>query len=115
MKRLTPIIIAALLLTSCASPRPWTTEEKIALGSSIIATILDISTTHKAFDNGCWEANPAMGGKSASKGTVVVLGIGWQAFATVITHYWADEYRTTVLGGKAVLNGFSAARNTGKY
>ena len=102
-------LIVILLLSGCASVRPWTTEEKLMLGASCIATFADGYTTIKGLHDGCSETNPITG-KNPSDGVVISFMAITQGFSIIVAHYW-EEYRMWLLGMKTGVNAGFAWHN----
>lgn len=101
-----------LLSTSCVTmnPRPWTTEEKIALGLSVVATAADAYTTMEILDTpGGYEMNPMLGRHPSDEKVVVFLGLS-EVLTALVAHYIPD-WRLGILAGKAAVNGHAAWRN----
>ena len=96
------LLIIILLLTGCASPRPWTNAEKMMLGASCLAVAADMYTTMDGLHNGNYETNPCMG-KHPSDGTVVSVMAITQIATIVLAHYLSD-FRTWILGIKTGIN-----------
>ena len=96
------LAIIAIFLAGCATARPWTTEEKVLLGASILASIADTYTTFEGLDNGARELNPIMGEYPSKGKVVVVMGIG-QIVSIVLAHYW-ESARSWILGMKTGAN-----------
>lgn len=109
------LVVIALLVSSCAySPRPWTQNEKVALGWSVAASLADMYTTTRALDEeGTYETNPILG-KHPSDGEVFVALISSEVITVLIAHYWPD-FRIPLLCGKAALNTGFAVHNTRLY
>ena len=95
-------LVIILLLTGCATVRPWTTEEKVLLGVSCLATVADITTTLDMLDNGGWEINPMMG-EHPSDSQVVAIMATTQILTIIVAHYWPD-FRKWILGIKTGVN-----------
>jgi len=100
--KLSKILIICLLFMGCATARPWTTEEKVLLGVSCLASVADTLTTLDGLNNGARELNPVMG-EYPSKGKVIaVMGIG-QIVTIIVAHYW-ESARLWILGLKTGAN-----------
>ena len=111
MLRISIILLAAvLLISSCASPRPWTKEEKIAAGYFCLAHFADYYTTNKMLNNPAnWEINPAVDEEHPeiyfSLTCIAALAVG---------HCWPDARKPLFLG-YGTLNAGLAAHNTTLY
>ena len=122
MKPLT-IIISILILSGCAgtlkdfgyekNPRPWTTEEKIYAGVSILAVFADFKTQADLMDRGGYEALNVTTGKYPSD-----LRLGLTLGTTEGVCIWLAHHfpylRKLGLGGKAVMNTGLAIHNSGE-
>ena len=102
-------IIVLVFLAGCASPRPWTKEEKMLLAASCLATTADMVTTLDMLDDGNWEINPMMGKHPTDGQVVITIGIT-QALTVVLAHYW-DDFRSWILGAKTGINAGFAFHN----
>ena len=111
------LILVYLSLPSCAgfdaTPRPWTKGEKAMLAASWGATAADAYTTIEGLNNGCSEANFAIG-KDPSNATVILFSGVIQLGFTVVAHYWPD-FRLWGLGGKTIANTGAAVWNSQQY
>ena len=117
MKTVILIILVYLSLPACAgfdaTPRDWTKKENAMLWASCGATALDVITTLDGLDNGCSEANFAIG-KDPSNATVILFSAAIQAGFVVIAHYFPD-FRLWGLGGKPIANTGAAVWNSTQY
>ena len=95
-------LITILFLTGCASPRPWTGEEKLMLGASCLAVVADMTTTINGMHNGNSETNPTMG-KHPSDAVVISVMAITQVATIVLAHYW-EGFRVWILGTKTGIN-----------
>ena len=103
-------IIVCLLLIGCAT-RPWTTQEKILLGASCLATVADTYTTTRFLDNeDNWEINPMLG-RHPSDTKVVIYMFSSQMIVVLLAHYF-PSLRIPLLGTKTVVNTGFALHNT---
>jgi len=103
------LAIIAIFLAGCATARPWTTEEKVLLGASCLATVADAYTTLDMLDNGNWEINPMMG-EHPSSSQVVLTMAATQVLTIIVAHYWSD-FRAWILGIKTGINSGFAFHN----
>ena len=55
MKKVVLSILCLFLFVACASPRPWTKQEKIAAGFFLLAHSADAFTTSRLENNGNYE------------------------------------------------------------
>lgn len=96
---LSPIILLLLitLLSSCASPRPWTAGEKALLATSFVATGANIYAASEAFDRDCEELNPAL------RWNPLLAMVFNQTLAVILVHF-VPELRKPLLGAKTVIN-----------
>lgn len=117
----TILIISIIILTGCSgflkdmgyqkNPRPWTTEEKIIAGASILATFADWKTTTDLIDRGGYEAlNPTTGRHPSDERLGITLGI-FEGFCIWLAHKF-PYLRKWGLGGKTVLNTGLAVHNS---
>ena len=110
MKKYTPIIII-LILTSCVHVRPWTTEEKIYAGASILATFADFKTQSDLMDRGGYEALNQTTGKYPSDFRLgITLGIT-EGVCLWLAHRF-PWLRKVGLGVKTTLNTGLAIHNS---
>ena len=101
-------LFIVLLLTGCAT-RPWTTQEKVLLGASCLATAADTYTTLDMLDNGNWEINPMMG-EHPSDSQVIITMAATQTLIIVLAHY-IPRFRSWLLGIKTGVNAGFAFHN----
>jgi hypothetical protein len=102
-------LILMLILTGCASARPWTAQEKIMLSISCLAVVADMTTTINRMHDGGYETNPTMG-KHPSDGTVISVMALTQVVTIIVAHYWGP-WRSMVLGIKTGINAGFAFHN----
>jgi len=95
-------LIVFLLLSGCASVKPWTAEEKVLLGVSCIATVADTITTIRMLDDGGWETNPYMGKHPSDSQVIITMGVV-QLLTIGLSHWW-DDFRSWILGVKTGVN-----------
>jgi len=108
------VLLVFLLLPACASPRPWTKQEKLAAGFFIAGHLADYYTTNRMLDNPAnWEENPILG-KHPSDSTVTMYFSLTAIGALVVGHYWPDA-RKPLFIGYGTLNTGLAAHNTTLY
>ena len=103
------IILLLIVLPGCVTPRPWTKAEKVMLGASCLAVVVDVYTTMDGQDNGHQETNPIMG-KHPSNGTIISVMAITQVATIVLAHYWSD-FRVWILGTKTGVNAGFAFHN----
>lgn len=94
------LLIFILLLTGCASVRPWTTEEKVSLGASCLMMAVDIYTTME--DGEINEVNPLIG-RHPSDAKFIGFMLTSQLLTTTLAHYW-DDFRIWILRVKTFAN-----------
>jgi len=86
MKKLIFILFIFSFLCSCASPRPWTKQEKTAAKFFMVGIIADAYTTNKMLDNGHTEMNPILDEHPSDTALVVyfpvtaIIGLGFAHF-----------------------------------
>lgn len=101
MKRLLILFVTISLLTSCASPRPWTKREKIAAGFFLLGHSADALTTSQLNDNGNYEKNPILG-KYPSDAKVGVYFSLTGGGIIALCHFYPD-LREPLLYGSGIL------------
>lgn len=108
-------LLLALILTttSCTTPRPWTSGEKLMLVASCLATAADAYTTIEGLENGCSEANPLVD-ENPSNTTVIAFAGITQVLFILWAHYWPNS-RLGLLGVKTVVNSTCAVWNSTQY
>jgi len=110
----TALLVALLIIVSgCASVRPWTTAEKVMLGASFVAAGADAYTTIEGLNNGCYETN-VMVGEDPSNATVIGFAALMQLGFVAAAHYFED-YRMWILGVKTFVSGGCAVHNMNQY
>lgn len=116
MKRLIVLACLLSLAVSCASPRPWTRPEKVALGLSWAAAAADTYTTIRVLNSSpnVKEINPAMG-ERPNNGEVMLHIMGTQVLFTLLVHYFFPNLRIPGLFSKTVVNGGWAIHNSKVY
>lgn len=113
MKKVGVLVIGLLTCASCAyyNPKPWTQEEKVALGWSCLASAADMYTTTRFLDNEeNWEINPILGKHPSD--TEVYLVLGLSQVLTVVTAHCFPDLRVPLICGKAAVNTAFAMHNT---
>jgi len=96
-------LIIIFFLTGCATaPRPWTSEEKVMLGASLLTAAANMVTTLNGVHNGDSETNPVMGSDPSDGMVISVMAITEMA-TIVLAHYW-EGLRIWILGVKTGIN-----------
>ena len=114
MRKLIIILSICIVFCSCASPRPWPKEEKVAAGYFCLAHAADYYTTNRMLnDPANWEENPILG-EHPSDSTVTVYFSLTAIGALIVGHYWPDVRQPLFLG-YGTLNASLAAHNTTLY
>jgi len=96
------ITLLSIIIVGCATARPWTTEEKVLLGVSCLATAIDAATTVRMLDDGGWETNPIMGTHPSDSQVIIKMGT-IQAITIIAAHYF-EGFRSWILGVKTGIN-----------
>lgn len=109
MRMVLIFFIILFLVTSCATPRPWTKGEKTAAYFFIAAHFADGYTTSQSLDNGNYEMNPILG-KYPSDSELVVYFSVTGAIALVLSHY-KPSLRKPLLYGYGSVNTAFAIHN----
>lgn len=109
MKSILISFIIGLLLTACASPRPWTKKEKIAAGFFLIAHTADAITTSQLNDNGNYELNPLLGKHPSD--TEVCIYFSITAIGALTLSHFYPNLREPLLYGYGGLNTGLAIHN----
>ena len=102
-------LFITLLFTSCASPRPWTKQEKIAAGFFLLAHSADAITTSQLTDNGNYEINPILGKHPSD--TKVGVYFSLTAIGALIVSHFNPDLRKPLLYGYGTLNTGLAIHN----
>ena len=100
------IALLLVFLTACASPRPWTKQEKVAAGFFLVAHSANGITTSRIDNHGNYEMNPAMGEHPSDTGVIVyfsLTGLG----ALTISHFY-PRLRQPLLYGYGSVNTYFA-------
>jgi len=106
MRRLIFIVLIFPFLCSCASPRPWTKQEKVAAGFFLLGHTADALTTSQLTDNGNYEMNPILG-KYPSDSEVGIYFSLTAISAITLCHFY-PSLRQPLLFGYGMTN-FSLA------
>ena len=109
MKSTILFLFIALLFTSCASPRPWTKQEKIAAGFFLLAHSADAITTSQLTDNGNYEINPILGKHPSD--TKISVYFSLTAIGALIVSHFNPDFRKPLLYGYGALNAGLAIHN----
>jgi len=109
MKKVVLSILCLFLFVACASPRPWTKQEKVAAGFFLLAHSADAITTSQLTDNGNYETNPILG-KYPSDAKIGVYFSLTAIGALVVSHFKPD-LRKPFLYGYGSINSICAIHN----
>ena len=109
MKRLMLSVLCLFLLTSCASPRSWTRQEKVAAGFFLLAHSADAITTSQLTDHGNYETNPILGKYPSD--TKVGVYFSLTAIGALIVSHFNPDLRKPLLYGYGTLNTGLAIHN----
>lgn len=104
MKKCAAVLCGFLIISGCASSRPWTKSEKVAAGFFLAAHTANYYSTEKVLDNPAnWEKENFALGKHPSDRKVALYfsftGIG----ALIVAHFWEDA-RPWLLWGYGGVN-----------
>jgi len=103
MRNILTSIIIVLLLMGCASPRPWTKEEKTAAGFFLLAHTANAFTTSQLENNGNYEKFNFIIKEHPSDTIVGIYFSVTAGLALGISHYW-PSLRQPLLYGYGSLN-----------
>ena len=118
MKYLIPTIL--ILISGCATlkdfgyesnPRPWTTEEKVCAGASILATLGDWKTQTDLMDRGGHESLNITTGRYPSDERLALTMGAFEGLFIWIAHHF-PYLRKLGLGTKTVVNTGLAIHNS---
>jgi len=110
MLRLSVILLTTvLLISSCASPRPWTKEEKIAAGYFCLSHVADYYTTKQMLDKGHKELNPALGENPSNTELIVYFPLT-ATIGLSLSHFF-PKLRKPLLYGYGSLSFGAAIHN----
>ena len=101
--RLFLILVVISLLTACASPRPWTKQEKIAAGFFLLAHSANAFTTSRLENNGNYEKFNFIISEHPSDTMVGIYFSLTAGLALGISHY-CPKLREPLLYGYGSLN-----------
>jgi len=109
MKYILIFLIIIPSFISCATPRPWTKQEKIAAGFFLLAHLADGFTTKELKDNGHYEHNPLLN-KYPSDSEVGLYFSLTTLGALTLSHFYAN-FREPLLYSYGILNFLLATYN----
>ena len=109
MKSTILFLFIALLFTSCASPRPWTKQEKVAAGFFLLAHSADAITTSQLTDHGNYETNPILGKHPSD--TKVGVYFSLTAIGALVVSHFNPDFRKPLLYSYGALNTGLAIHN----
>jgi len=110
MKPIVLILIVGLIFTSCASPRPWTKQEKTAAVFNVCGIMADAYTTEQMLDNGHRELNPTLSERPSDSQLAIYFPL--TAFITLgVAHYW-PKLRKHILFGYGGISFGAAIHNS---
>jgi len=107
MKSTILFLFIALLFTSCASPRPWTKQEKIAAGFFLLAHSANAFTTSRINNNNSRERFDFILDEHPSDKEVIIYFSVTGGLALGLAHYF-PKLRTPLLYGYGSVNAFFA-------
>ena len=100
------VLIIISLFTACATPRPWTKEEKVSAGYFCLAHFADYYTTNQMLDNGHSEMNPALGDYPSNSKTTVYFSLT-AIGALIIGHFWPESRKPLFISYGALNTGLA--------
>lgn len=104
-------LIIILLFTGCASPRPWTKQERIAAGYFLLAHSADAFTTRQLLtvNKENYEINPIMDKHPSD--TEIGIYFSLTALTALGLSHFHPEFRKPLLVGYGSLNSFCVIHN----
>ena len=105
------LFLLTLLLSSCASPRPWTKREKAAAGFFVLGHTADAITTERMLDRGHYETNDILG-KYPSDTEIAIYFPVTGLIGLGVAHWW-PEAREWILWSGGTLGAGLAIHNEG--
>jgi len=98
-------VLCLFLLTSCASLRPWTRQEKVAAGFFVVAHVANAFSTKAIVDSPyCYESNFIMD-KDPSDGKIIAYFSISGALTLLVAHFY-PKTRVPLLLGYGGVNAF---------
>jgi len=96
-KQVCTLALVVLFSTSCASPRPWTKEEKTAAGIFALGHLMDVYTTGQMLDKGYHEKNPVLKEHPSNKKVTAYFSITGTV-VLALSHFFPSLRRPFLLG-----------------
>ena len=111
MKAILLYFVIIFLLTACASPRPWTKQEKTAATFNVLGIIADAYTTEQMLNNpNNHELNPSLGKHPSDSQLAIYFPL--TAIITLGLSHFYPKLRNPLLFGYGSLSFGAAIHNS---